>query len=295
MKKFIKQLAMFLILAIIPLIVIVTILYYREPNLSLDRNTTYFWGDSQTVQGVDLNVFSRIQNASVKTTAVHGAGVYDFLVFADNVPDSTDCIIGFSQCCLLRKKTSDNNRSGTDVRMLVELWKHNYSVKEIIEIVRNNRPESVKNTFNGSHPQYEYCDTIIYKEPLSGFVRLYDKEPSFFIDKVELYKTGLDILMSKHCNVTFVEFPYYSELFEVSSASPYKDVVDSVRQNICDKYSSGIFDTVFINDSDSLLMHDLTHLNEVGSRRFTEVLCNYLDTCNAGQNHFIIVNGGKCN
>lgn len=295
MKKFIKQLTIFLFFTITPAIVIVTILYYGEPKFSFDRNATYLWGDSQTVRGVNPDMFSRIQNVTVKTTAVHGAGVYDFLVFANNVPDSTNCVIGFSQCCLLRKKTSDNNRSGTDVRMLVELWKHNYSVKEIIEIVKNNRLESVKNTFNRSHPQYEYCDTIIHAEPLSGFARLYDKEPSFFGDKVELYKTGLDILMSKHCNVTFVEFPYYSELFEVSSASSYKNVIDRVRQKICDKYSNGIFDTVCINDSDSLLMHDLTHLNEVGSRRFTEALCSYLDTCSVGQNHFIIVNGGKCN
>ena len=101
--------------------------------------------------------------------------------------------------------------------------------------------------------------------------------------------------MNKHCNLTIVEFPYYSELFEVSSASPYKDVIDSVRQDICDKYSNGRLDTIYIDDSDSLLMHDLTHLNEVGSRRFTKTLCNYLDTCNVRQNHFIIVNGGKCN
>ncbi len=231
----------------------------------------------------------------VKTTAAHGAGVYDFLVFANNVPNNTNCVVGFSQCCLLRSKAHDNNRSGIDVKMLKELRKHNYSTKEIFNITKNNRLGFMIRAFNRPHPQYEYCDSIIHAEPLSGFVNLYDKEPSYFIDKVDLYKTGLDILMNKHCNLTIVEFPYYSELFEVSSASPYKDVIDSVRQDICDKYSNGRLDTIYIDDSDSLLMHDLTHLNEVGSRRFTEVLCNYLDTCNVRQNHFIIVNGGKCN
>lgn len=295
MRKFIRRLTIFLFIAVIPVIAIVAILLFREPNLSLNRNATYFWGDSQTVQGVDLDIFSKQQNTTVKTTATHGAGVYDFLVFANSVPDSTNCIVGFSQCCLLRKKTSDSNRSGIDIKMLFELWKQNYSIKEIVEIVKNNRTTFVVNAYNRSHSQYNYCDTIIHAEPLSGFVNLYSKEPSYFLDKVALYKTGIDILMSKHCNVTFVEFPYYSELFEVSSASPYKNVIDSVKQNICDDYSNGRFDTIYINDSDSLLMHDLTHLNGVGSRRFTEALCNYLDTCNAGQNHFIIVNEGKCN
>ena len=295
MRNFIKQLSIFLLFTIIPLIVLITILYYKEPNLSLDKNAAYFWGDSQTVQGIDLNVFSTNRNVMVKTTAAHGAGVYDFLVFADNVPDSTNCVVGFSQCCLLRKKTSDYNRSGINVKMLVELWKQNYSIKEIVEIVNNNKLISINNLFSMSHPQLEYCDTMIPGEPLSGFIGLYDKEPSFFADKVELYKTGLDILMNKHCKVTIVEFPYYSELFEVSLASPYKDVIDSVRQDICDKYSNGKLDTIYIDDSDSLLMHDLTHLNGVGSRRFTEALCNYLDTCDDRQNHFIIVNGGKCN
>lgn len=290
MRKFIKRLTIFLFIAIIPTIVIAIL-----PKLYLDRSTTYIWGDSQAVQGVDLDIFSNKRNITVKTTASHGAGVYDFLVFANNVPDSTNCIVGFSQCCLLRSKTHDNNRSGTDYKMLNELRKHNYSIKEIIKITKNNRLGFMISAFNRSHPQYQYCDTIIHAEPLSGFVNLYGKEPSYFLDKVELYKTGIDILMSKQCNVTFVEFPYYSELFEVSSASPYKNVIDSVRQNICDDYSNGKFDTIYINDSDSLLMHDLTHLNGVGSRRFTEALCNYLDTCNAGQNHFIIVNGGKCN
>ena len=189
----------------------------------------------------------------------------------------------------------DYNRSGTDVKMLVELLKRNYSIKEVDEIVKNNRFESIKNTFNRSHPQYEYCDSIIYTHPLNRFVGFYANEPSYFIDKVELYRKGLDILMSKHCKVTIVEFPYYSELFEVSSVSPYRDVIDSVRQDICNKYSNGRLDTIYIDDSDALLMHDLTHLNGVGSRRFTEALCNYLDTCDSGQNHFIIVNGGKCN
>ena len=231
----------------------------------------------------------------VKTSATHGAGVYDFLVFANNVPNNTNCVVGFSQCCLLRRKAHDNNRSGTDVKMLKELGKHNYSTEEIFNIAKNNRLGFMIRAFNRSHPQYEYCDSIIHAEPLSGFVNLYDEEPSYFIDKVELFKTGLDILITKHCKVTIVEFPYYSELFEVSSASPYKDVIDNVRQNICDKYSNRRLDTIYIDDSDSLLMHDLTHLNGVGSRRFTEALCNYLDTCDAEQNHFIIVNGGKCN
>jgi len=295
MKKFVKQIAAFLLITAIPTIIIIAILYYREPKTSFDKDEIYFWGDSQTVQGIDLNIFSQIQNTAVKTTATHGAGVYDFLVFANNVPDSMNCIVSFSQCCLLRKKSSDNNRSGIDIKMLAELWKHNYSLNELIEIVKNNRHESVKKSFARSHNQYDYCDTIIYAEPLRGFIKMYAKEPSFFMDKVELYKVGLDILMNKHCNLTFVEFPYYSELFAVSSASPYKNVIDSVRQNICDKYANGIIDTIHINDSDSLLMHDLTHLNGVGSRRTTEALRNYLDTCDVKRNHFIIVNGGSCN
>lgn len=295
MNRFIKQLAVFLLFVIISATLIITILYYRKPLLFLDRNTTYFWGDSQTVQGVDLDMFSKNRNVNVKTTAIHGAGVYAFLVFADNVPDSTNCMVGFSQECLIREKTSDNNRFGTDIKMLAELWKQNYSFEEIVKIVKDNRLEFILSSFYRSHFQYEYCDSIIYTHPLNRFVGFYANEPSYFIDKVELYRKGLDILMSKHCKVTIVEFPYYSELFEVSSASPYKDVIDSVRQDICDKYSNGRLDTIYIDDSDSLLMHDLTHLNGVGSRRFTEALCNYLDTCDAGQNHFIIVNGGKCN
>ena len=119
MNKFIKRLVIFLLVAIVPAIVIAI-----WPKLSLDRNTTYFWGDSQTVQGIDLNVFSINRNVVVKTTAAHGAGVYDFLVFANNVPNNTNCVVGFSQCCLLRSKAHDNNRSGIDVKMLKELRKH---------------------------------------------------------------------------------------------------------------------------------------------------------------------------
>lgn len=124
---------------------------------------------------------------------------------------------------------------------------------------------------------------------------MYAEVPSFFMDKVELYKVGLDILVNKHCNLTLVEFPFYSELFSVTLASPCKKVMDGVRQEICKKYIDGTIDTIHIDDSDSLLMHDLTHLNGVGSRRFTEALCGYLDTCDVDKNHFVIINGGLCN
>ena len=54
-------------------------------------------------------------------------------------------------------------------------------------------------------------------------------------------------------------------------------------------------DTLYFNDMDSLCMHDLTHLNNVGAQRMTKIIGNYVnEKLLMSENAFLIFNAWKC-
>ena len=57
--------------------------YYN--SIDFDENRVLIWGDSQTYQGIDLKLFQTFSGKQAVTWAQHGAGVYDFLCFAERV------------------------------------------------------------------------------------------------------------------------------------------------------------------------------------------------------------------
>ena len=57
-----------------------------KTTLRDSKNTLFIWGDSQTYQGLDLDVLKSNTDRAILSSAVHGAGVYDFLIFTELVP-----------------------------------------------------------------------------------------------------------------------------------------------------------------------------------------------------------------
>ncbi|MGM9809993.1 MAG: hypothetical protein ACI30J_03885 [Paludibacteraceae bacterium] len=265
----------------------------KETNLP--ANVIYVWGDSQIYQGLILSDLQQTLQKSVFSAAAHGSGVYDLLVFADKVPAGSMCIVAYSQCCLLRRKDRDGNSSGANLFALKECAKQHYTYSEIKKIYGKNRlhPKPIFHTEDSY--LYPYSTEITFSEPLSGFEKMFAHEPSYYRDKLALMRCALDKLNGKGCQVYIVAFPFHQLTGTLYQKSPYREVLDEDIKQLALSYSVGHIDSLYFADGDSLCMHDLTHLNEVGARRATKVLKQYIsDTKSTNGNHLIILNGLIC-
>lgn len=297
MSNFIKLILSFCGITILTMLLFLITLYFISTPKSYNKdNAIFIWGDSQTYQGIDISQLSDKTGYDIYSSAVHGAGVYDFIVFTELVPDSSICIIGYSQCCLLRKKESDYNRSGVNYPAIEILNENKYGLSEIITILQNNNFLQ-KDIFKKKSTLYPYCDTIITPEPIEGFRKMYAYEPVFYNDKYNIYKKGIKKLIDKECKIIIIAFPYYNEVANFYKSSGYRQHIDKDIYLLATEYSNNKIDTFYINDSDSLLMHDLTHFNEIGAKRASNILSQYIDSTILKPDgcRFVILNDWSCN
>ena len=274
------------------------ILIYAKDNAketNLPVNAVYVWGDSQIYQGLILSDLQQTLQKPVYSAAAHGSGVYDLLVFADKVPAGSMCIVAYSQCCLLRRKDRDGNLSSVNLFALRECAKQHYTYSEIKEIYGKNRLQQKPIFHTEDSYLYPYNAEITFSEPLFGFEQMFAQEPSYYKDKLTLMRCALDKLNGKGCQVYIVAFPFYQLTGKLYQQSSYREVLDEDIKQLALSYSAGHIDSLYFADGDSLCMHDLTHLNEVGAKRATNVLKQYiLDTESKKSNRFIILNGLVC-
>ncbi len=297
MSNFFKLILSFCGITILTMLLLLITLYFISIPTSYNKdNAIFIWGDSQTYQGIDLNELQKQTGHDIYTSALHGAGVYDFLVFSELIPDSSTCIVGYSQCCLLRRKESDYNRSGVNYNAIKKVYKNRYSLSEVITIIRKNKFLQ-KDIFKTQSTLYPYCDTIITPEPIEGFRKMYAFEPVFYNDKYNIYKKGIKKLIDKECKIIIIAFPYYNEVATFYKSSSYRQHIDKDIELLATEYSNNKIDTLYINDSDTLLMHDLTHFNEIGAKRASNILSQYIDSTILKSDgcRFVILNDWSCN
>ncbi len=297
MSNFFKLILSFCGITILTMLLLLITLYFISIPTSYNKdNAIFIWGDSQTYQGIDLNELQKQTGHDIYTSALHGAGVYDFLVFSELIPDSSTCIVGYSQCCLLRRKESDYNMSGVNYNAIKKVYKNRYSLSEVITIIRKNKFLQ-KDIFKTQSTLYPYCDTIITPEPVEGFRKMYASKPYFYNNKYRLYNEGLHTLRSKGCKIIIVAFPYYRDVANIYKKSTYRAQLDKDIRDVSLEFTNDHIDTLFINDSDSLLMHDLTHFNEVGAKRTSFILGKYIDSITIApqKSRFILFNNWSCN
>ena len=297
MSNFFKLILSFCGITILTMLLLLITLYFISIPTSYNKdNAIFIWGDSQTYQGIDLNELQKQTGHDIYTSALHGAGVYDFLVFSELIPDSSTCIVGYSQCCLLRRKESDYNRSGVNYNAIKKVYKNRYSLSEVITIIRKNKFLQ-KDIFKTHSTLYPYCDTIITPEPIEGFRKMYAFEPVFYNDKYNIYKKGIKKLIDKECKIIIIAFPYYNEVATFYKSSSNRQHIDKDIELLATEYSNNKIDTLYINDSDTLLMHDLTHFNEIGAKRASNILSQYIDSTILKSDgcRFVILNDWSCN
>lgn len=282
MHKFLFKIFLYIIFGFIVCLSI-CVIYTKQIKHQQDTEChIYIWGDSQIYQGIDISRLSALKNESILSSAEHGAGVYDLAVFADMVPDSSICIVGFSEACLYRKTSRDNNRSGMNIVALESLFKSGYKINDLYQICFNNQflPKQILSTRCGL---YEYSDTISLPESVEGWCKMFAVENECHLHKKTAYLMSLETLSNKGCGIIMVSFPLYSLLYECTSTSINRKHTNKFKSKIIQQFNADEYTIILKNDS--LLMHDLSHLNEVGSRRVTSELAKL--PIFDGKNHFV--------
>ena len=268
MKKFIKKIFLFIVsIPLLYLLLYISIDYFY--NSKNNKNAIFIWGDSQTYQGINLQVIRNHINKQIYTYAKHGVGVYDFLVFSESVPNYSTIILGVSKPVQLRSKKSDRNMSGISISALINLYENGYSFEDLEIIVKKNKKPTKILLENTS--MYKYNDTIVLKEPIELFEKIYAKIPSYLSEKQNLYKIGINKLRDIQCNIVFIDSPYHSLLKAVENKSLIKKRTTDFSNYIINSSKKIKIDTFKLNTKRQV-MHDLTHLNEFGA----EQVSNYI-------------------
>lgn len=237
-------------------------------------------------QGLDVSLLSERLGKQVLTSAGHGRGVYDFLVSEKNFSAYSVCIVSFSEAVFFRNPLSDYNRAGLDLSCLCDLLYNGCPLDECWKIVAWNNKSIIYSAFWTNHELYPYADSLDYLEPLPLWHSLFEEEKEWFSWKAKSYDEGLSYLDNKQVQMIVVQFPFDKQVESFAKESINRHLTDSLKQVIIKDYAME-YNTITLS-SDSLLMHDLSHMNEVGARLLTTEIANILqsDTVN---NHFIEV------
>lgn len=258
----------------------------KEAN-TYAEDAVFVWGDSQMYQGLDVVLLKMKLKKQILTSAGHGSGIYDFLVSEKNIPNNATCVLAFPECALLRKPTSDYNRTGFEIDCLKEVFFLGCSVNECIRIFNLNKKSFQYMAFSNSpHTMYPFADSLVYPEPLPLWHSLFEEPKDWFPWKAKAYTKGLQHLFDKHSQIILVQFPFDEQVESFAKNSINRHLSDSLKRVLIDEYALK-YDSIVLH-SDSLLMHDLSHMNEVGARMFTCQIAEILsaDTVN---NHFFTV------
>lgn len=265
--------------------------YVKHTN-KYENDNIFVWGDSQMYQGLDLMMLNNLLDIQILTSAVHGGGIYDFLVSEKNIPDNSRCIISFPETALLRNPLKDYNRTGYELSCLCLLFRNECPLDECLRIEHLNRRNWDYKLFyykafhNHRHLIYEYADSLVYPEPLELLSSMFLEVKECFEWKSKSYKEGIQHLFDKHSQIILVQFPYDEQLEAIAEKSTNRYLTDSLKKVLINDYALKYKKVVLT--SDSLLMHDLTHLNEIGARLTTMEIAEILkrDTVN---NYFVDV------
>jgi len=263
MKRFLKEISLFSAL----ILVLYFLFYFLFLQFTLPRrnNAVYIWGDSQMYQDLDLASLNKNTRYHFYSSALHGAGLYDFFVFCESVPENANVLVEISQHTIVRRKDMDRNYSALNLHALYTLFKNNYSFNELSKIVNNNVvPHTL---FIDKNEVYAAKDTLTLTEPISLFEAAYATRPPCVQDKINIYVSCLQLLNYKHCHIAGIVFPSHPILNKIEQGSSFYPELLSFQAQMSRFFMQK--DTVII-PSNKNIFEDLTHLNARGA--------NYLST-----------------
>ena len=273
MKKFIIKTLLSITLFIFTLSIYYTTYDYYLNKKDYSEKSIYIWGDSQVYQGLNLNIISTNTDLKTYSGAIHGAGVYDFLVFANKVPENSKIILSISKPAQIRDVDIDYNLSGLSIKSLIWLFQNGYNLRSIKNIIQNNiKPKKIylKNTKLYSN------NNIIYHMPVSLLKKAYFKCPLYLRNKQNIYIKGINLLISKKCKIIYIELPYHQITKKIEDKSPIKKHTQKFKIELAKKYKIKPFDTLIISNKQNA-MYDLTHLNQYGANIVSKKVSNLIN------------------
>ncbi|NRA92477.1 MAG: hypothetical protein HRU26_07285, partial [Psychroserpens sp.] len=169
-------------IGLIALYILIYLGYNAYLNPAFDsEDAVFIWGDSQAYQGIDIPELANTLDKEVYSAANHGAGVYDFLVFTQQVPENSEVIVAISNLVQVRRKEKDYNRSGFSFWSMKSLYQNGYSLNELFSISKLNiKP---RRNILASTKLYPYSDSIQKILPISHFEKYFNDSPEFLDSK----------------------------------------------------------------------------------------------------------------
>jgi len=266
--------------------------YFTLPLMSriintYDRNCVFVWGDSQMYQGLDVSLLRNKLGKQILTSARPGSGIYDFLVSEKNIPNNAVSVVSFPEGTFLREPIWDNNRTGFELSCLQVLFWAGCPLEECLRIANLNRQHVLYKAFANSHILHPYSNSIAYSDRLSGFCGMFTEKKDYFCWKAEAYHQGISCLSKKHCQIVLLQFPFEQQVENCACNSINRHLSDSLKFDLIKEYGMKL-DTLVLH-SDSLLMHDLSHMNEVGAQMLTHQIADSLRKDRINNRFFTVV------
>lgn len=267
MFKFLKKLVFIIIgLSVVYVFTFRTADYIL--NNKSNKNAIFIWGDSQTNQGIDLGLLKKLTGYEIYSTSQHGAGVYDFFVFAENVPKNSIVIAGYSVPLQIRKMENDKNTLGLSLTGIKNLYENHYSLKEISLIFKKNI--TAKKLYTAETNLFPVLDTIVLKNPKSHFIKVFSSAPEHLPFKQNIYFEALKVLKMKSCQIILVKFPLHKDLNCIFENSQTKTKVANFENMLIN--SLNMTQKIITYRKDKNIMYDYTHYNSLGAVWATQKL-----------------------
>jgi len=273
MKKFILKSLLSISISIVIFISFYFISDYFLNKKDYDENSFYIWGDSQAYHGLNIETIKSTTKIKTYSGAKHGAGMYDFLFFASKVPEKSKVILAISKTIQLRRIDVDYHLSGLNFSALIDLFNKEYPLFIIKKTFVNNLKP--KKFFSEDLIAFPCLDTLTIKEPLAIFKKIFSKTPTYLINKQNLYKRGIELLIAKKCKIIYIEFPYHESLQKIEKVSPTRKYTQNFKIELSKQYHISPFDTLIISKKINP-MYDYTHLNVIGANLVSEKISDLI-------------------
>lgn len=269
MKSFITRIFIFVLFIVSLHFVIYTLLNVFN-SYSSSSKPLFIFGDSQTVQGLDLKELKKDTKYSIHSAAIHGAGIYDFYVFVDKVPDNADVVLSISKLAQIRPDDKEANTSPLNYKAFFNLWTAGYSKNGLKNILYRTIKLPFQKYYKTSSNLYPNRDTVTVKQALKIFKKRYTISEEKLMVKQGLYLKGIEELIKKKCKITFIEFPFHPILKRIDEESVLQNNLIKFRDNISKMFPDFKKASIELPKGENL-MYDYSHLNKRGANILTNI------------------------
>ena len=286
MKNFLRRVISFILIPILyfGINILINYLIFTNQSFPLKKSTTLILGDSHTQKSLDPKYFDDAQNISQPSEPYILTFWKLNKIIETYIPD--EVILGFAP----HNISQFNDRKFSDAKWSHEMFKRVYPIQEF-NTIQNEISIDLKTyqkVFFKQTAFYPKADHINYigsysnckinnlSNPRTTIKKhYYHKGQKLGVSKsaVKYLRFIVELCESKKIKLIIVSPPVHEKYFE--------NIPEEIKKkyfNLYKKYSDNhiVFDKIEDNYPDSLYL-DFDHLNEIGAKKFTIELIDYLE------------------